>query len=402
MNRSKRKALLFLLAALLLFGCAKTPDAQPAPSSAVEAQPTNTPAPTDTPAPTASPMPELPAEGGGIFLYGEWHSDPACLARELELWDYFYAQGIRHLFIEYPYYYAEYCNLWMAADDDEILEQLFRDTGGTAGTSPETFAFFQTIKEKYPETVFHGVDVGYQYDTTGARYLHYLESIGQQDSEAYALAKENISQGRECSRFNLQTDGFRYREQRMAENFKREYDKLGNENIMGIFGAAHALTSAQACLYYSPETVTMTMMLEEYYGSRIQSSNLFYETHRESTLETMTVNGKEYVAERYTKLDLDDRYGYLYQEFWKLTDAYEDFKNCPQTGKTTRCIEFPVPIETNQVYVIDSINLNGELERQFFRADEPLPAINAYYPYSAKEYFDYLIMPEIKAESPGA
>ncbi len=106
---------------------------------------------------------------GKIFLYGERHADETFLEEEFALWSNFYhEEGMRHLFIESPYYTAEFLNLWMDADSDEILDQLFADWKGTSMGSDLVRSFYKRIKEECPETVFHGTDVGHQYDTTGA------------------------------------------------------------------------------------------------------------------------------------------------------------------------------------------------------------------------------------------
>ena len=62
-----------------------------------------------------------------IYLYGEWHSDSHILDRELEIWGEYYKKGMRDLFVEYPYTDAQFLNLWMQADDDELLDQQFKD-----------------------------------------------------------------------------------------------------------------------------------------------------------------------------------------------------------------------------------------------------------------------------------
>ena len=49
---------------------------------------------------------------------------------------------------------------------------------GTYASGAETLDFYRTVKEGCPETVFHGTDVGHQYDSTGARYRDYLEERG--------------------------------------------------------------------------------------------------------------------------------------------------------------------------------------------------------------------------------
>ena len=123
-----------------------------------------------------------------FILYGEEHSNESILEEEFQLWyTYYHEKGMRHLFVEASYYSAEFLNLWMQTDSDDILDQLFEDIQGTAGGTEETKAFYQRIKEECPETVFHGIDVGHQYNTTGKRYLDYIESVGMENSETYTL-----------------------------------------------------------------------------------------------------------------------------------------------------------------------------------------------------------------------
>ena len=75
---------------------------------------------------------ELPPSTGRIFLFGERHGSEATMARQLEIWGGFYhSYGMRHLFIENSYFGAQFLNMWMQADDDTILYQLFDDLRGT-------------------------------------------------------------------------------------------------------------------------------------------------------------------------------------------------------------------------------------------------------------------------------
>ena len=119
------------------------------------------------------------------------------LELELQIWqDYYHNDGMRHLFIEHGYFTGAYLNLWMSAEDDSILDQLFLDWEGTQACSEASRSFLKAIKETCPETVFHGTDVGHQYWSTGARYLAYLEENQLQDSEDYQLARQAIEQGK--------------------------------------------------------------------------------------------------------------------------------------------------------------------------------------------------------------
>lgn len=172
---------------------------------------------------------------GQIYLYGEIHGIAAIEEYEAERWKECYERGMRHLFVELSHYTAQWLNLWMDAEDDEILEQLHQDWESTLSSGAETLDFYRTIKEQCPETVFHGTDVGHQYDSTGARYQDYLEERGLADTEDYRLTLEAIQQGKTFAERGSDI----YRENRMAENFIREFDALDGESVMGIYGAAH-------------------------------------------------------------------------------------------------------------------------------------------------------------------
>jgi len=53
--------------------------------------------------------------------------------KEFELWhEYYNNKNMRHLFVELPYYTAEFLNIWMKSDSDEILDELYNDWIGTA------------------------------------------------------------------------------------------------------------------------------------------------------------------------------------------------------------------------------------------------------------------------------
>jgi len=164
-----------------------------------------------------------------IYLYGEVHADARISKKELELWgDFYHNHGMRHLFIESAYFDAEILNLWMKADDDYYFEYLFDGWVGSLSHNQETWDFYTTIKKNYPETIFHGTDVGHQHETTGQFYLEYLETNGLKNSEKYELTLESIRQG---ERFYEKGD-MKYREEKMFENFVGEYDKLNGEKII--------------------------------------------------------------------------------------------------------------------------------------------------------------------------
>lgn len=180
-----------------------------------------------------------PTDDTMIQLYGESHGIERYYEEELKLWDALYKEGCRNLFVELPYYTAEYLNLWMQAKEDVILDEIFRDMEGTQSCTPYYYAFWQTIKEKYPETVLYGTDVGHQYGVTGARYLAYLEATGNADSENYRLAEECIRQGMEFYEEGSENGVSALRENYMVSNFIAAYERCGGGKIMGIYGSYH-------------------------------------------------------------------------------------------------------------------------------------------------------------------
>ena len=170
-----------------------------------------------------------------LYLYGEFHANDELLQRELALWKDYYAGGMRDLFVELPYYTAQYLNRWMQADNDRILMEVYTDWKGSASYHQNVLDFYRGIKTACPETVFHGTDVGHQYNSTGYRYLKLLRSEGKRDTEEYRLASENIDQGLEFYR----TQDGEFRENAMTQNLLREYRALGGGTVMGIYGAYH-------------------------------------------------------------------------------------------------------------------------------------------------------------------
>jgi len=173
-----------------------------------------------------------------ITLYGETHGSGAFYKKELEEWQRFYKSGCRHLFVELPYYTAGYLNMWMKADNDDIINQIFEDIRGTQSDTPEYLEFFGSIKSECPETVFHGTDVGHQYDTTGARYLADLAAMGLEDSLEYKRAKYCVDMG-SAYRSMDDADAAAYRERMMVRNFLDAYWELDCGKVMGIYGSYH-------------------------------------------------------------------------------------------------------------------------------------------------------------------
>lgn len=362
---------LFLTLSLGLTACSKAPvqketavPAEEALAASATAASTTEALTTETPTTADSPeaSPHLP---GQIYLYGEHHGDEKILNKELELWNEAYHQeNMRHLFVELPCYTAEFLNIWMQSDSDEILDALYDDWKGSAAHNPYIKSFYQTIKRECPETVFHGTDVGHQYPSTGERYLAYLKENGQEDSEQYRTAQEVMEQGRY---FYDNSDSV-YRENQLTQNFTAAFDRLDGESIMGFYGSAHIGLDA---LDITGSVPCMANQLKEIYGDVITSEDLFWVTLAVDPIrtDTLTVNGKDYKASYFGKQDLTGFQDYSFREFWRLEDAYEDFKSCKLTGDELPYDNYPMVIETGQVFVITYTRTDGSVMTLYYRSD---------------------------------
>lgn len=209
-----------------------------------------------------------PYDSNTIYIYGEAHGVESILNKELELWKKHYSLGYRHLFIEVAYYQGELLNLWMKSEGDEILDALFDDWKGTAAYNEFSYNFYKEIKQTCPETVFHGTDVGHQSETSGKRYLEYLENNDLSDSEKYELTLKSIKQGE----YYYQTGNKLYREKAMTENFVREFESLDGLSVVGFYGASH--TDPNGSVYGNKNSPSMAKRLYKIYGNNLHSKDL--------------------------------------------------------------------------------------------------------------------------------
>lgn len=305
------------------------------------------------------------AQPGQIYLYGEAHASKAILEKEFELWTaYYHDDGMRDLFVEMPYYAAEFLNLWMQSDGDDILNQLYLDWDQTAMHSQDVVDFYRMIKRECPQTIFHGTDVGHQYQTTGERYLAYLRENGYEDeSGQYDLAQENIEQGRHYYQYADSA----YRENMMVENFIREFDRLNGADVMGIYGSAHVGIEE---MDYATHTVPcMANQLNERYGEFLHTRDLTL-VDGAYAVDMLRIGDKEYAASYFGKTDLSAFFpDYQCREFWRLEDAYDDFKDCPTTGNVLPYNNYPMQIGERQVFVIDYTKTDGAVIREYHRSD---------------------------------
>ena len=306
---------------------------------------------------------------GNIYLYGEAHADEDILDYEFETWKEYYDSGMRDLFIEDPYYTAQFMNLWMKASDDTIFDEIYADWEGSQAYSQVVRDFYFRIKRECPETVFHGIDVGHQYDTTGARYLKYLADNGfSETSEEYILASVCIEQGKVF----YNDDDYAYRETQMAYNFVREYQTMNGKPIMGIFGTTH--TELGGMNYGSGKVPSLGNYLARIYGDVVSNTNLVELVRLQSaevvSTETITLYGKEYTASYYGSMDLSAVLPeYQSRDVWRIEDAYEDFKDVPTTGNVLPYDNYPMNIEAGQVFKIVYTKKDGTVIVEYHRCD---------------------------------
>jgi len=302
---------------------------------------------------------------GQIYLYGETHGVVEIMNKELEAWrEYYRNENMRHLFLEYSYSWAEFLNIWMQSDSDDILNTLIDDEDFTVINRPYVKEFFKTIKRDCPETIFHGV--GIDSPLIGERYLQYLETNNLKDSEQYLFVQEFI----EKSKRYIENGDDTYRENIMTENFIREFDKLNGESVMGIFGAMHTRLEPMS---YMGSALCLGNQLKKHYGEAVHSEDLsdLSNVNEPYRVDIIMVGGKDYEASYFGEHDLTPyTTDYLRQKFWRLENAYDDFKDKPKTSYVFPYQSYPMTIETGQVFIIDTIKTDGSVERWYYRSDD--------------------------------
>lgn len=334
---------------------------------------------------TASVQPMMSAAAitephGEIYLYGEVHSSSALLQKELALWSgYYHEQGMRNLFVELPYYEAQMLNLWMQAEDDALLDQLFEETAGTAGSTELVKGFYRSIKQNEPDTVFHGTDVGHQYWSSGQRYLELLRSENKQDTAEYRRTVEVMEQGAVfytgqsadlTERYLLTAketaEDWSYRENKMVENFLWAYEQLEDPRVMGIYGAVH--TDPEGIAYQTPDLPCMGNQLMQYYGAAVVHAVDL--TNEPLASQLLLVNGKTYDASFFGTQDLSAVLPqYRSRSFWRLENAYGDFQNAPVLDDFLPYNNYPMQVQTGQVFALLYVLADGSEQWMYYRSD---------------------------------
>ena len=194
--------------------------------------------------------------------------------------------------------------------------------------------------------------------------MNYLQENHLEDTEQFLLTQEAIEQGK----YYYDHSDDIYRENKMVENFIREFDQLDGESIMGIYGAAHTGINS---MDYTNSIACMANQLNERYSDILSSEDLtsIEEDIEPYRVDTIRVNGKDYEASYFGKEDLTGFKDYKCREFWRLENAYDDFKDCAQANSYLPYDIYPMQIKIEQVFVIDFTKTDGSVSRNYYRSD---------------------------------
>lgn len=294
---------------------------------------------------------------GHIYLYGETHNVEEIVSKELEIWGKHYSdEDMRHLFIEAAYYTAELMNVWMNQEHDELIDFIFDNYPSHMSDIEKAVqkGFYKKIKSRYPETIFHGTDVGHQYDTIGEYYIDYLEEQGFKDSKKYNLAQENMLQGIKY----YEAYDIEYREKMLLQNFVREYEELNGESVMGIYGAYHTRLPNK-----KSTEINLATDLTEIYGEDLTITDLTYE------IATLIINDVHYMTEHYYKSFSDGPGDIVAIEQWYFIDNEDLFSDYPTWGAISGNF-YSKSLAPNQVYRTDFTMKDGSVDTVYSRVDE--------------------------------
>ena len=85
--------------------------------------------------------------------------------------------------------------------------------------------------------------------------------------------------------------------------------------------------------------------------------------------DKIAVKGKEYEASYFGEVDISSWSIYAKREFWRLENAYEDFKDKQTTGDVLPYNNYIMYMEIGQVFVIDYTEKDGSVIRRYYRSD---------------------------------
>jgi len=313
---------------------------------------------------------ELPPSTGQIFLYGESHQSPPTLEKVLERWGYYYTNhGTRHFFKEMSYFGGELLNLWMQAANDEILYAVLNSWYDTSVDVPYMLpfykTFYKTIKNDFPETIFHGVDVGNRWQTVGIAFLDLLKKNGLEDSEMYQLTLENIEQSNHYANARSHSVRAVYK----PLNFIREFDRLVDQDVMAVHGWQHVLDDL--FLVYNMPTMAASLRLR--YGDNVHTFDIRPYGLLPHEQSTINIDGYVFTASyfgmrRVSTFQTHRALNVPVREFWRIEDPDDALANSIIMHDS---IFLPVInqlsfFEAGDIFMIDT-HYEDEVVRRFYK-----------------------------------
>ena len=85
--------------------------------------------------------------------------------------------------------------------------------------------------------------------------------------------------------------------------------------------------------------------------------------------DIIALGGKEYDATYFGEQDLTGFEDFKSRKFWRLENAYDDFKDNVKPGDKLPYGNYPMEIEIGQVFVIDVTKTDGSVVRMYYRSD---------------------------------
>lgn len=333
-------------------------------------------------------------EEGQVFLFGEVHGDEGEYKEELRIWDYYYNEyGFRDLIVEYSYFFSEILNAYMRIPGDDILNSLFlflSERTSSIYTVP-FYNYVKTLKEKYPETRFHGVNVNEGNKGNAEAFVQIWLQNGLTTEDAYEDFIINLNQNTYHSRLKGR-EKEAYREEMMAANILKEMSKIGNKSVVGFFGSVHCDIGGSDNIY--SDIPNMATNLYKNIGNNLYSENIrrfangntrepykgeiplptFDYTSLFKGINDFNIiisRNYNYIYKGETKISYKD---YVVRKFYLVENAYNDLKYYAKTGEVLPYNNFPFEVELNQVYAVDFITKDNRIDRKYYRSDP-----NAYY-----------------------
>ena len=105
------------------------------------------------------------------------------------------------------------------------------------------------------------------------------------------------------------------------------------------------------------------------YSYQYAADNYYRWCDSTTKTEYMVINGKKYLAVYYGQQDISRWGECTYRDFWRLENAYDDFKNARLFGDNLPANNYVMPVEVGQVYVIDYYQKDGRAFREVMRCD---------------------------------